>query len=196
MEKKSLTTDQIKKLKEPLPPEAVKQHPTKTFLSSIKAIYVVERLNDVFGIGSWHLRSEVVDDKTAMIVVKSVLTVPEYGIELESYGGNDNGGENSKNHDLGDAYKGAVTDALTKICSYLGIAMDVFKGKNQPTNGAQQNGESKATDKPWLNEDTKEFKGAIAKLAAGQTTIAKIKEFYKLSKKVEEKLRENEYQPA
>lgn len=129
MNKKSLSQEQIEKLKEPLPTEAVKPHPTKTFLSSIKAIYVVERLNDVFGIGSWHLKSEVIDNKSAMIVVKSTLTIPEYGIELESFGGNDNGGENSKNHDLGDAYKGATTDALTKICSYLEIGMDVFKGK-------------------------------------------------------------------
>jgi hypothetical protein len=111
---KQLTDEQIKMLREPLPAEAVKQHPTKTYLSSIKAIYVIERVNKVFGIGSWHLRSEIVDNKSAMIVVKSVLTVPEYGIELESFGGNDNGGEESKNFDLGDAYKGATTDALTK----------------------------------------------------------------------------------
>ena len=31
--------------------------------------------------------------------------------------------------DLGDAYKGAVTDAISKMCAmYLGIAQDVFKG--------------------------------------------------------------------
>src|ERR1700743_808415 len=128
MEFRKLSAEQTALLKKPLPPEAVKPHPTKTFLSSIKAIYVVERLNDVFGIGSWHLKSQVIDASTPMIVVKGILTIPEYGIELESFGGNDNGGENSKNHDLGDAYKGATTDALTKICSYLGIGMDVYKG--------------------------------------------------------------------
>jgi hypothetical protein len=30
---------------------------------------------------------------------------------------------------LGDAFKGATTDGLTKICSYLGIGIDVFRGK-------------------------------------------------------------------
>lgn len=129
---KSLTPEQIRQLQAPLPAEAIKQHPTKTYLSSIKAIYVVERLNQVFGIGSWHLRSEIVDNKSVMIVVKSTLTIPSYGIELESYGGNDNGGENSKNFDLGDAYKGATTDALTKICSYLEIGIAVFKGSKNP----------------------------------------------------------------
>lgn len=147
---KQLTPEQIARLKSPLPSEAVKQHPTKTFLSSIKAIYVVERLNDVFGIGSWHLRSEVVDSSTAMIVVKSTLTIPEYGIELESFGGNDNGGENSKNHDLGDAYKGATTDALTKICSYLGIGMDVFKGKGQKVT-AYNHKELETPEKPLIS---------------------------------------------
>jgi len=43
-------------------------------------------------------------------------------IKLEAYGGNDN-------VDRGDAYKGAMTDALTKIGSFLGIGADVWKDK-------------------------------------------------------------------
>lgn len=187
MERKTLTAEQIALLKKPLPEDAVKQHPTKTFLSSIKAIYVVERLNDVFGIGSWHLKSQVIDTSTPMIVIKAVLTIPDYGIELESFGGNDNGGENSKNHDLGDAYKGATTDALTKICSYLGIGMDVYKGLvNSPGSKGKDN--TGPDDLPWLNENTPQFKGAVEKLRAGTTTIEKIKTVMRLSKKVEEKL--------
>ncbi|HYG84561.1 MAG TPA: hypothetical protein VD907_06835 [Verrucomicrobiae bacterium] len=115
-------TDEIRqRLREPLPKEAVKPHPTKNYLSTIKAIYVVERLNDVFGVGMWKLTSEVIDNSTKHIVVKSHLVIPEYEIELESYGGNDNA-------DLGDAYKGATTDALTKMASMLEIGIDVFKG--------------------------------------------------------------------
>ena len=129
-----LTEEQKELLRRPLPEEAVSQHPTKTFLSTIKAIYVVERLNEVFGIGSWNIKSEVIDNKTSMIVVRATLTILEYEIELESFGGNNNGGENSKNFDLGDAYKGATTDALTKIGSYLEIGIDVFKGLSGKTN--------------------------------------------------------------
>jgi hypothetical protein len=193
-----LSSDQIKKLKEPLPAEAVKPHPTKNYLSSIKAIYVVERLNDVFGVGAWHLRSEIVNDRTDMIVVKAVLTVPEYEIELESYGGNNNGGEGSKNFDLGDAYKGATTDALTKICSYLGIGMDVFKGLATPDSKppAQINGVPltqpaiTGKDLPWLNENTKEFTGAVEKLRAGTTTLDGIRKVRRVSKAIETKLLE------
>ena len=119
-------------LDKPLPEEAIKKHPTKSYLSTINSIYVTERLNDVFGVGGWTTQVEVVDKsvgKTVMVVVKTTLEVPAYGIHYESYGGNDNA-------DLGDAFKGAVTDALTKIGSWLGIGADVWKDKS--TNGKQQ----------------------------------------------------------
>lgn len=126
---KELTTNQLELLKMKLPDEAVKVHPTKAYLSAIKPIYVTERLNEVFGVGKWRVQcEEIKTGEKGMIVVKVKLTIPEYDIEYESYGGNDNGGEDSKNFDLGDAYKGAVTDGITKICSWMGIGADVFKG--------------------------------------------------------------------
>lgn len=129
----AITEDQKKALAAPLPPEAISQHPTKTFLSSIKGIYITERLNDVFGVGAWTTKVEKVGeykgekaDKNGMfpimVVCKTTLEIPEYGVYYESYGGNDNA-------DVGDAYKGATTDAISKIGSYLGIGADVYKGK-------------------------------------------------------------------
>jgi hypothetical protein len=123
---KIITAEMREQLRKPLPKEAISQHPTKTFLSTIKAIYVVERLNDVFGVGNWKTKTEVIttkeiEKKNPMVIVKSVLTINYYNIEIEAFGGNDNA-------DLGDAYKGAATDALTKIGSYLEIGIDVFKG--------------------------------------------------------------------
>lgn len=117
-----LSHDQEAKLKAPLPSEAIKQHPSKTYLSTICDIYVIERLNEVFGVGSWKLKVEHITTQGKMVVVKVLFTIPEYNIEYECYGGNDNS-------DLGDAYKGATTDALTKICSWLGIANEVWKNK-------------------------------------------------------------------
>lgn len=117
-------------LKKPIDPAAVSDHPTRKYLSAIKGIYVVERLNEAFGIGGWFVKNEVIEahEGDDMIVVKSYLYVPAYNIKiLDIFGGNDNA-------DRGDAYKGACTDALTKIGSMLGIAMDVFKGlKDAPT---------------------------------------------------------------
>lgn len=122
METKRISEMQRAQLCQPLPAEAVTPHPTKTYLSSIKAIYVTERLNEVFGTGAWRVEVEKVDQNAKMIVVKVKFSIPEYGIEYECYGGNDNA-------DLGDAYKGATTDALTKIGSWLGIGGEVFKGE-------------------------------------------------------------------
>lgn len=123
---------ELEKLKHPLPIEAISQHPTKTYLSSIKAIYVTERFNEVFGTGKWTVKvdTEHVNHETGMVVVKTTFEVPELKIYYESFGGNDNGSTQNINFDLGDAYKGATTDALTKIGSYLGVGIDVFKGKS------------------------------------------------------------------
>jgi len=125
------TEEQLKaELYAPLPSEAIKPHPTKTFLSTIKPIYVTDRLNEVFGIGGWQLRTEnILVNDNGTVVNKITLTVPKYDIYYECFGGNDNGGQTSKGFDLGDAFKGATTDGLTKICSYLGIGIDVFRGK-------------------------------------------------------------------
>jgi hypothetical protein len=125
------TQEQLKaELYAPLPSEAIKQHPTKTFLSTIKPIYITDRLNEVFGIGQWQTRTEnILVNDNGTVVNKTTLTIEEYGIYYECFGGNDNGGSGSKGFDLGDAFKGATTDALNKIASYLGIGIDVYRGK-------------------------------------------------------------------
>lgn len=122
METRTITPEQKEALDRRLPDEAVSQHPTKKFLSSIKSIYVTERLNEVFGVGSWRVETEIVERSERMVVIKLRFSIPEYGIYYECFGGNDNA-------DLGDACKGATTDALTKVCSWLGIGAEVFKGR-------------------------------------------------------------------
>lgn len=122
MKTRTITPEQKEALDRRLPDEAVSQHPTKKFLSSIKSIYVTERLNEVFGVGSWRVETEIVERSERMVVVKLRFSIPEYGIYYECFGGNDNA-------DLGDACKGATTDALTKVCSWLGIGAEVFKGR-------------------------------------------------------------------
>jgi len=150
-------------LKTPLPAEAVKQHPTKTYLSSIKAIYVIERFNEVFGVGQWTQKVEEtsVDKASGMVVVKVIFEVPSLGIYYESFGGNDNGGAGSKNFDLGDAYKGATTDAITKIGSYLGVGMDVFKGLRDSAPAAKSKAPLTEDNRKWLTEE--QYKNLIDK---------------------------------
>lgn len=122
MKTRTITPEQKEALDRRLPDEAVSQHPTKKFLSSIKSIYVTERLNEVFGVGSWRVETDIVERAERMVVVKLRFSIPEYSIYYECFGGNDNA-------DRGDACKGATTDALTKVCSWLGIGAEVFKGR-------------------------------------------------------------------
>ena len=119
---KTITDEMRKLLRVPLPNEAVTPHPTKSYLSSIKSIYVAERINDVFGMGTWTLKGEPVEILEKNIVMRVTLEIPEYGFYGEAYGGNDN-------TDRGDAFKGAVTDGFTKIAAQqLEVGIDVFKG--------------------------------------------------------------------
>ena len=144
-----ITSEMREKLREPLPREAVSQHPTKTYMSSIKSIYVTERINDVFGLGSWTLKSTPIDMGEKMIVVQAVLEIPEYGFYGESYGCNDN-------VDRGDAYKGATTDALTKIAAQqLEIGIDVFKGLETTKPSPAKPASSKAEH--WCKEHDTQF---------------------------------------
>jgi hypothetical protein len=130
----NIEKEKREELRKPLPKESIKPHPTKGYLSTIKAIYVTERLSDVFGVNGWHISTDLLNwfekvkknskgieytEYTA--IAKTTITVPEYGIKHECIAG-------SSNEDLGDAAKGATTDAITKIGSYLEIGIDVFKG--------------------------------------------------------------------
>jgi hypothetical protein len=159
------TNEQLKsELYAPLPSEAIKPHPTKTFLSTIKPIYVTDRLNEVFGIGKWQLRTEnILVNDNGTVVNKVIFSVPDHDIYYECFGGNDNGGQTSKGFDLGDAFKGATTDGLTKICSYLGIGIDVFRGKQS---SKSYNTPSQPAPKPATPTVDDRASKAIAKLKA------------------------------
>lgn len=142
METKQITKEMRELLNKPLPKEALKPHPSKNYITTINAIYVTERLNEVFGVGAWTVRTEFVasggNGKNPMVVTKTTLEIPEYGIYYECFGGNDNA-------DLGDAYKGSTTDAITKIGSYLGIGAHVWKNNPYPKEERNVQEEAKPT---------------------------------------------------
>lgn len=189
MQKKKLTDEQKALLKKALPPEASKPHPTKSYLSSIKAIYVVERFNEVFDIGGWLIENVVVKEDGKWVVVKSTFKAEEYGIVIpDIFGGNDNA-------DLGDAYKGACTDALTKIGSYLGVGMDIFKGLQEPKKEEGKSTSSYNRDslqkngKPLISNAS--FKKAIERIEGGEKGIVeKVLETYSLEATQEKLLKQ------
>jgi len=134
--KTTLSAEQLAKIAEALPPQAVKPHPTRTGMSTIKAIFVTERFNDVFGVGEWSIKTELIAPISSITrttsygkerteytaLAKTVFEVPLHGIYYECIA-------SSTNDDMGDAAKGATTDAITKIASWIGIGISVFKGE-------------------------------------------------------------------
>ena len=135
--KNTLNEEQLRKIAEPLPPEAISAHPTRPGMSTIKGIFVTERLNEVFGVGEWMVKTELlapisVITKTTSsgrerteytALSKTILQIQSVGIYYECIA-------SSTNDDMGDAAKGATTDAITKIASWIGIGIDVYKGKH------------------------------------------------------------------
>jgi len=105
---------------------------------------VIDRLNEVFGIGGWQFTTHFIscekeeqklkDGGTRGVYVSAVhgrLEIKELNILLEQYGG-------STNDDKGDALKGGGTDALTKIASYLGIGAEIYKGNGNVKKGSRK----------------------------------------------------------
>jgi hypothetical protein len=134
---KPLSPEQLAKIAEPLPPEAIAAHPRMAGLSTIKGIFVTERLNQIFGVGAWVVKTDLSSPITTVhtttnagrerieytAVAKTIFTVPANDIYYECIA-------SSTNSDPGDAAKGATTDAITKIASWIGIGIDVYKGKH------------------------------------------------------------------
>ena len=183
-----ITPEIREELRKPFPPEAISQHPTKTFLSTIKAIYIVERLNDIFGIGGWNIESEIVEDTTDYVSMKGRITIgnhedSDYFTTPYQYGGHKKTG---KNTEPADGYKSAVTDCQSKCASYLEIGIDIFKGKGDrkprgvqqqpPQSPGSKSGGQSQSEGP-TEKQRKFLKGKMQK--SGMDTLEKRGEFYK-----------------
>lgn len=137
------------KLSKAMPAEAIKPHPTKTYLTTIKAIYIVERLNDVFGLNGWDFESDIVSttpiDNGKLVVVACGRL---YFREFDLYGSIHYGGHEGKIVDAGDIHKSAITDALNKCASIIEIGIQVFKGKPK---SSEKNVSKRLDEKPKEN---------------------------------------------
>lgn len=116
-----MEADKIKLLNKKLPAWAIKEHPTKKNMTVIHPMAVIERLNEVFGMGAWNFKTEYIscdreiqevavyengqktnkkkDRIVYMSAVKGILEIPAQNIHIEQFGG-------STNDDKGDALKG------------------------------------------------------------------------------------------
>lgn len=74
------------------------------------------------------------------------------------------------------------------LASILGLNIDEDDDGNTATFGGKNPQEAEDNTKQWLNKGTDLFNKAKAKLDAGETTMAKIKLAFKVSKEVEQLL--------
>ena len=98
-------------------------------LTSVKAQYVNERLNEAFGSMNWNITGEY-EQVDKGVLYKGVLTVtdPLTGLTNKQ----EACGYAIVKKNIGDAFKGSQTDALSKCASRFGVANEVFKGNVLP----------------------------------------------------------------
>ncbi len=161
--KNKITEDMRVKLRSSFPDEAYSAHPTKTFLTTLKAMYITERLNDVFGVGRWSISHEVVEKTQDYVLIQGSFVSLDFEVITPSqYGGHKTSGTNTE---MADGYKSAVTDCISKIASYLEIGIDMFKGKiNVPKGGGNtyKKPDAKTVSKTLSNEEVeKKWNGKI-----------------------------------
>ena len=115
-----------KALREDFPKEALSKDTSRGFeLTSIKAMYVIERLNDCFGIFGWcyDWRDMTSRDGEWNCIVELRVLMGDDVRTIKQYGG-----KRVIKNNHADALKSAVTDGLTKCASVLGVGHSVFKG--------------------------------------------------------------------
>lgn len=121
--------DYYAELTKEFPKEAMTSDSSRGFaLTSIKAQYVRERLNEVMGPDGWDSNTDVINiDAEGNVAVKFALTLhfPERSVTRTSFGG---AKKKAKGQTHGDIYKSAETDALSKAASNFGVGNSVFKG--------------------------------------------------------------------
>jgi len=117
------------KLRADFPKEAYSIDSSRGFnLTSLKAQYIKERLNEVFSIWCWNFEEKFQDIGNGVMCFGK-LYVSYTNKEKEKVDREVTAcGFSEKKRNMGDTYKGASTDALSKAASFIGIGNEVFKG--------------------------------------------------------------------
>jgi hypothetical protein len=131
----STKNDIYKKLTAEFPQEAYSADRTRSSitLTSLKAQYVVERLNEVLGVGNWALHGTWKEVSDGILYVGSLEYSITDGDKTSTHSTGDVPGfAGFDKANSGDAYKSARTDCLSKAASYLGIGNEMYKGNIKP----------------------------------------------------------------
>jgi hypothetical protein len=175
-----------KKLIAPFPDKAYSADISRSekVLTSLKAHYVVERLNEVFGLGMWKLTGDWKDVDDGILFIGELSASYEDGDKLVTLTTGPVPGFGGVDHATsGDAYKSARTDCLSKSASLLGVGNEMYKGNVEPRLSDAQKQlleERGQAQEEEPKEETQEEK------APAKEEKPKKRGFQKLSKKKEE----------
>lgn len=120
-----------KELSKPFPKEAHSKDLSRGAnnpMTSIKAQWIVERLNNVLGFNGWAIDGDIYPSDNGFNF-KGYLTVfpnTDHEHKILAIGFAKHG------RNEGDSRKSCVTDALSKSASKIGVGNDVFKGNVDP----------------------------------------------------------------
>jgi hypothetical protein len=139
-----MSNDIYNKLKADFPQEALKADISRgrgNPFTSVSAQYIVERLNEVLGIDGWSFTGDFEKTEEGVLFFGALgirmSTVTPSAVMADGPGEGrwhvvEGVGFSAHKRNVGDCFKSARTDALSKAASLLGIANEVFKGNVPP----------------------------------------------------------------
>lgn len=128
------TSDVYRLLSEPFGVEDLKADTSRGFpLTSINAQSIKDRLNTVIGWDAWAQECEFTQGDLGVLAHSKLYIIGrDRPVESEGYSDFNIKDGQFKPNAVGDAYKSARTDALSKAASCIGIGNEVFMGKVCP----------------------------------------------------------------
>lgn len=161
-----------KKLTADFPKEAYSADRTRESitLTSLKAQYVVERLNEVIGIGNWALHGTWKDVDDGILYIGSLeYSIPDTDGKMTTHATGDVPGfAGTDKESSGDAYKSARTDCLSKAASYLGIGNEMYKGNVAPPERAKDDKEEESEEEETKDTPRSRFRTTSRKVKASE----------------------------
>lgn len=134
LKKMKLLPQEIRdQLRERFPQSSLSKMPGAAKLTSIKIMYVIERLNNVFGVGEWVLEwGEHQFSNQDEIIIQGFIKIPKYDFQTPATFGSARQtfykGTETPIQSIGDLGKSAVSALISKSASFLEVGIDVFKG--------------------------------------------------------------------
>jgi hypothetical protein len=149
--------DIYQQLQQSFPKEAYGQDKSRGFsLTTIDAYHIIDRLNQIFGLCGEGWKFEPIrwiETETEIVVIGNLC----YDLD----GDNTKkvpcvGGKRIVKNNLADAYKSAMTNAISKGASFLGVGIDVYMGSfaGQTTGSTTTSEPRKQTNTPKPDTST------------------------------------------